>query len=256
MSSRNNNSNKNNLERALTEENKKLNDNYSVHPLDFYTLGKVKDCPKYVPNYSPNRAFYSTSNDLITRNVFSLNSKKYDNLKNNKSSSTLFQQNIKENNYLKPLEIFKTYKKYNLPSNAINKETYNIAKEKLFAKSNISLIKRGLNLTLNKFLECKKDAKLNLKGHTNKTLYDDKIKEKNLQRIKTETNYSLNHKNKDIKNKFGFSKDNNFTDINKPIIKYINPIDYSKQKLKSNTFYFDKNNQQFLKHKNWWIPDK
>ena len=29
-----------------------------------------------------------------------------------------------------------------------------------------------------------------------------------------------------------------------------------KKELKGNCLYYDKNNQQFLRHKNWWIPDK
>ena len=255
MSSRNRLYKRKDISRTLTEENKNINNNDQEHPLDFYALGKVKNCPKYIPNFSPNRAFYSTSNDLITRNIFSLNTKKYDNLKNNKNFSALSQQNIDENNYLKPLEIFKTYKKSNLPSNAINTATYNIAKEKIFTKSNISLIKKGNNLTFNTFMDYKKNAILNLKRNNNKSANDEKIKEKNLQRINTESNYNYINKNREIKKKYGFSHDN-FTEFNKPIIQYINPIDYSKQKLKNNTFYFDKNNQQFLKHKNWWIPDK
>ena len=56
----------------------KINKN---HPLDFYTLGKICDPPQYISNYNPNKGFRSASNALINRNVFSLNSSKYDNLK-------------------------------------------------------------------------------------------------------------------------------------------------------------------------------
>ena len=82
--------------------------------------------------------------------------------------------------------------------------------------------------------------------------------------MKTETNYKLNNKsNEIIKSKYGFDNndnnnnyDNKSNSISKPAIKYINPIDYSKKQLKSNTLYFDKNNQQFLRHKNWWKVEK
>ena len=134
--------------------NNKLNSD--VHPLDFYTLGKVHDPPKFTSSFCQNRAFRSTSNDLITRNVFSLNNCEYDNLKNNKKPSILSKQNIKENNYLKPLDVYKTFQKYNLNSNVVNKETYNIEKEKIFVKSNISTIRKGMNLTFSNFINCKK----------------------------------------------------------------------------------------------------
>ena len=36
-----------------------------------------------------------------------------------------------------------------------------------------------------------------------------------------------------------------------PTIKYKDPNDYTKQDLKSNTLYFDKNRNQMLKQKKW-----
>ena len=76
--------------------------------------------------------------------------------------------------------------------------------------------------------------------------------------MKTENNYKINNKSNEIKSKNGFDNNNNSYEnsINKPKIKYINPIDYTKKDLKGNTFYFDKNNQQFLRHKNWWKVEK
>ena len=90
-----------------------------------------------ISNYNPNKAFRSTSNDLIDRNIFYLNSAHYNNLiKNkNKNYSILSEQNIKENNYLNPLEVFKIYKKYSLPSNVVILETYNISKIKYYPKA-------------------------------------------------------------------------------------------------------------------------
>ena len=72
--------------------------------------------------------------------------------------------------------------------------------------------------------------------------------------MKTENNYKINNKSNEIKSKNGFDNNNNSYDnsINKPKIKYIN----TKKELKGNTLYFDKNNQQFLRHKNWWKVEK
>ena len=235
--------------------------NSDIHPLDFYTLGKVHDPPKFTSSFCQNRAFRSTSNDLITRNVFSLNNCDYDNLKNNKKPSILSQQNIKENNYLKPLDVYKTFQKYNLNSNVVNKETYNIEKEKIFVKSNISTIRKGMNLTFSNFINCKKQLLTENSIKNNTKAMRDIIDEKNLQRIKTEENIKKNKSN-EFKNRYEFPEitknglNSDRSNINKPKLRYINPIDFSKKELKGNCLYFDKNNQQFLRHKNWWIPDK
>ena len=235
--------------------------NSDIHPLDFYTLGKVHDPPKFTSSFCQNRAFRSTSNDLITRNVFSLNNCDYDNLKNNKKPSVLSQQNIKENNYLKPLDVYKTFQKYNLNSNVVNKETYNIEKEKIFVKSNISTIRKGMNLTFSNFINCKKQLLTENSIKNNTKAMRDIIDEKNLQRIKTEENIKKNKSN-EFKNRYEFPEitknglNSDRSNINKPKLRYINPIDFSKKELKGNCLYFDKNNQQFLRHKNWWIPDK
>ena len=269
MNSRNN-SQMNKITKSLTEENElsyKENNDYTRlnkiknnlnnkkntnHPLDFYTLGIVHDPPQYANHFCPNKAFQSTSNDLITRNIFSLNSPKYDNLKKEKNYSKLSQQNIKENNYLKPLEVYKTYKKYSLDSNVSNRETYNIAKEKIFAKSNISLIKKGLNLTYSNFINNKKRLiKEYSERKINKAIIDKIDENKNLQRTKTYINYTLNNKNNDNND---INNENNNIKYN---INYTNPNDYTKKDLKGNILYFDKNNKQFIRYKkNWWIPDK
>ncbi len=260
----NKNNNQLNIINNKTIDNKKYNKD--KHPLDFYTLGKADEPPIYTSSFCQNKAFRSTSNDLITRNIFSLNSCNYENLQKDKKYSTLSMQNIKENNYLKPLDVFNTHQKYNLPSNVVNKETYNIAKEKIFVKSNISLVKKGMNITHFNFINDKKKFLTeNSTQNGNKTMRDA-INQNKLQRMNTEINFKRNNKSIEIKNKYDFDSNNEIVKdnknnidndaINKPKIKYVNPIDYSKQDLKENFLYFDKNNKQFLRHKNWWIPDK
>ena len=229
-------------------------------------MGKVHDPPIYTSTFCHNKGFRSTSNDLITRNLFSLNTNQFDNLKKNKFNSTLSQQNIKENNSLKPLDVYNTYQKYSIPSNVVNTETYNIAKEKLFTKSSLSSIKKGVRLSHSNFVDYKKQL-MTENNSMNKTMKDKCIERKRTEsdnrkmgnrsneinnRLDNLENIEKNKKNNSINN--GCNSDL-LGGITKPPIKYINPIDFSKKDLKSNMLYFDKNNQQFLRHKNWWICD-
>ena len=283
MSSENNlESNKSPKEKAelKKEENKKLKPlneikkefpdikkpKKDVHPLDFYTLGKVHDPPIYTSTFCHNKGFRSTSNDLITRNLFSLNTTQFDNLKKNKFNSTLSQQNIKENNYLRPMDVFTAYQKYSIPSNVANTETYNIAKEKIFTKSSISSIRKGIRLSHSNFMDCKKQL-MTENISMNKTMKDKCLERKRTESDKRKMSNRSNEINSRIDNfeKIEKNKKNNSLNngcnsdilggITKPPIKYINPIDFTKKDLKENNLYFDKNNQQFLRHKNWWICD-
>ena len=226
--------------------NQKKDPKKDIHPLDFYALGKVHDPPLYTSTFCHNKGFRSTSNDLITRNLFSLNTTQFDNLKKNN-----------------------TYQKYSIPSNVINKETYNIAKEKLFTKSCVSSIRKGIRLSLSNYIDYKKQL-MTENISMNKTM-----KDKCLERKRTESdNRKMGNRSNELNNrldtlekieKIEKNKKNNSINngcdsdilggITKPPIKYINPIDFSKKDLKSNMLYFDKNNQQFLRHKNWWIVD-
>ena len=125
----------NNINNQFKENNNNKNNKNIIHSLVFYVLWKVNNPPKYISSFNPNKAFRSTSNDLIDRNIFYLNSAHYNNLIKKKNYSILSEQNIKENNYLNPLEVFKIYKKYSLPSNVVILETYNISKIKYYPKA-------------------------------------------------------------------------------------------------------------------------
>ena len=177
--------------------NQKKDPKKDIYPLDFYALGKVHDPPIYTSTFCHNKGFYSTSNDLITRNLFSLNTTQFDNLKKNKFNSTLSQQNIKENNYLRPLDVYNTYQKYSIPSNVINTETYNIAKEKLFAKSCVSFIKKGIRLSHSNFMDYKKQL------ITENISMNKIMKDKCLERKRTESyNRKMGNRSNEINNKF------------------------------------------------------
>ena len=193
-----------------------------IHPLDFYTLGKVHKPPNYTSHFCQNNAFRSTSNDLISSNLLSLNTFNYDSIIKEKNISTLSQQNIKENNYLKPLDAYKTYQKFNLPLNAMNKEIYNIEKEKIFVKSNTSSIKKGMYMTFTNFNNHKKKllSTDNNPKNFNKTMQDI-IPNKNIETTDTENNKNIQKKSNEIKSKLKIDTNNNKKNKNKIINKII-----------------------------------
>ena len=73
-------------------------------------------------------------------------------------------------------------------------------------------------------------------------------KDKKCEKIKID-GIKNKYKNEDIK------KINKSLSYTKGLI-YRDPNDYSKQDLKNNSFYFDKNNNQMLKQKKWIIDYK
>ena len=213
-----------------------------IHPLDFYTLGKIPSNTIY-PNLEWNKGIKSTSNDIIYRNALSINTKKYNKLDIYKKITNLYEQNITENNYMEPIKIYKTYEKYNLPKYATNIEMYKLMKEKYFARDIHSPITQGKCLSLKDFIKQKekimKKENLNLDNiNSNK---DIRLKEKKSEEIK-----KIN-KSEEIKD---ISKTHHSTII------YKDPNDYTKQDLKSNTFYFDKNRRQMLKQKKGIFENK
>ena len=128
----------------------------SYSTMEFYALGKENKDNKNLTNtnFMPsNNAFQSTSNNLLLRNYFSINNSHFDEVQKKlfKSKSTIYEQNALQNNYLNPINIYETRQKSDLPNEVLNKETYNIAKSKLFARDNISLVKKGKNISSQDF---------------------------------------------------------------------------------------------------------
>ena len=234
---------------------KKYN-NLSLHSLDFYALGKDNNYKKQNIFIQPNNGFPSTSNNLLKRNYFSINNRYYDYLKNicPKKQATIYEQNINENNYLTPISIYNSYYKYNIPSNVINKGTYNIAKEKLFAKDISSSIKKGNLVSRNDFiLEKIKLMKIkNNKNYltpTNKSINNIKTKEFKKYRSCIE----LKDKDEDIEKneKNEIKKKLEHSSSTKEFIPE-NPKDPTKEELKNRITYFDKSHEQFIRNRNWW----
>ncbi len=234
----------------------KKNNNLSLHSIDFYALGKDNNYKKPNIFIQPNNAFPSTSNNLLKRNYFSVNNRYYDYLKNicPKKQATIYEQNINENNYLTPISIYNSYNKYNIPSNVINKGTYNIAKEKLFAKDISSSIKKGNLVSRNDFILQKiKLMKIKNKNYmtpTNKSINNIKTKEFKKYRNCIELN---NDKDEDIEKneKNEIKKKLEHSSSTKEFIPK-NPKDPTKEELKNRITYFDKNNEQIIRNRNWW----
>ena len=195
-----------------------------MHPLDFYSLGKIPPNTMY-SNLIWNKAVKSTSNDIIKRNALSINTKEFNQMNVHKKLSDISEQNIAENNYMNPLKTFQTYEKCNLKRCATNREQYNILKEKYFSRDINSTIAQGKCLSKKDFLKEKEDL-LSARLSSNK---ENKCKRKD----KTESSKSFS---------CGFE--------------YKSPFDNSKQILESNKFYFDKNLNQMLKNKIWAVESK
>ena len=125
--------NRNNSSNFKANNTFSLNKNNSFHPIEFYALGKLPNGTVY-PTFQWNKGIKSTSNNIIERNVLSINTKKFNQIYSYKNLASLSQQNVTENNYMKPIKLYKTTEKYNLPKNTTNFETYKIMKEKYFSK--------------------------------------------------------------------------------------------------------------------------
>jgi hypothetical protein len=246
--------------------NDKNKNNINFRSIEFYALGKVNNYKKinhFIPN---NNGFRSTSNNLLKRNYFSINNRIFDDLKdkNPKKQATIYEQNIDENNYLTPLNVFNSFQRYDLPSNVVNQETYNIAKEKLFAKDIFSTIKKGNHISRNDFVSQKQnllgssDTKDNkfLTPNNNRSINDDNIRE--FKRYKSCIN--IMEENRDKKyNEINKEKNNDKKLINSSSSRAFvpkNPKDFTKEILANTIIHFDKNHTNIVRDRNWWKINK
>lgn len=246
----------------LSNDNSLSNQNNEhFRSIEFYGLGKVKNYQKinqFIPN---NNGFRSTSNNILKRNYFSINNRNFDELKNTipKKQATIYEQNIYENNYLTPLSVFNSNQRYDLPSNVVNQETYNIAKEKLYAKDIFSTIKKGNHLSKSDFVSEKQKLlgdkdKLYLTPN-NRTINNDNVKE--LKRYNSYINIKENNiekKNKEI-NKDNCDKKLIHSSSSK-LFNPKNPKDFTKEVLTNSIIHFDKNHSRIVRDRNWWKINK
>ena len=256
----------NDIKKNNNLSNDKNKNNINFRSIEFYALGKVNNYKKinhFIPN---NNGFRSTSNNLLKRNYFSINNRIFDDLKdkNPKKQATIYEQNIDENNYLTPLNVFNSFQRYDLPSNVVNQETYNIAKEKLFAKDIFSTIKKGNHISRNDFVSQKQnllgtaDTKDNkfLTPNNNRSINDDNIKE--FKRYNSCIN--IMEENRDKKyNEINKEKNNDKKLINSSSSRAFvpkNPKDFTKEILANTIIHFDKNHTNIVRDRNWWKINK
>jgi len=256
----------NDIKKNNNLSNDKNKNNINFRSIEFYALGKVNNYKKinhFIPN---NNGFRSTSNNLLKRNYFSINNRIFDDLKdkNPKKQATIYEQNIDENNYLTPLNVFNSFQRYDLPSNVVNQETYNIAKEKLFAKDIFSTIKKGNHISRNDFVSQKQnllgtaDTKDNkfLTPNNNRSTNDDNIRE--FKRYKSCIN--IMEENRDKKyNEINKEKNNDKKLINSSSSRAFvpkNPKDFTKEILANTIIHFDKNHTNIVRDRNWWKINK
>ena len=232
-----------NQEKDKTFFNKNItvsnNNNSMDHPLVFYALGKINESKienKTIPLYT-SQGFRSHSNDLIKRNILSYNSTFFDNLKNKKQNNTINHKIIEENDYLNPIKIYKSFHKYIPNKNCENQETYNLAKKKMYSRDIFSNIKKGMYISKNEFMDQKN------------RLINEKTK---IKKPKIKIQNSLDDSKFDDNKKHYISS---HTENNDKFI-FKDPIDHTREDLKSKDWRFDRNYKKFIKHKNWWKSDK
>ena len=235
--------------------------NQYFRSIEFYGLGKVKNYQRinqFIPN---NNGFRSTSNTLLKRNYFSINNRNFDELKNKipKKQATIYEQNIYENNYLTPLSVFNTNQRYDLPSNVLNQETFNIAKEKLYAKDIFSTIKKGNHLSKSDFFSEKQKLlgnKDKLYLTPNNSLINIK-NDKELKRYKSYINIKENSlEKKNEINKVGGNDKKLIHTSSSRLFSPKNPKDFTKEVLTNSIIHFDKNHSHIVRDRNWWKINK
>ena len=234
----------------------------------------------------------NSSINILNRNILSINNSNFDNLKKVKSQSTIYQVDKNDNNYLDPVSNYSFRNneiKENQKRNIINSlEWFNIIKNKIFSVDINTNIKKGKNISRNKFYEeknrliisPKKILNNNNKNDDNKVItsyqYINKNKNDNNSRYVNGYDYKLNSA-LSMDNIFSckrFKKDSE--ELNKKrfdINDYLNKkekIDYWKniklRKNKSLDTSLDENLKEkpkklkskylyFQNYKNWWKID-
>ena len=251
------------------------------HPIEFYSLGKLDPNRKCID--IPNNNFYKkripklnynrSSHELFDRNILSVNNPYFDRFKEVKPKQKIPIPIKDENNYLNPLKSLQIRNEQNFEGqqhNNINSlEWFHLIKNKIYIVDHPSRIKKGNNISLNEFYQEKGFPKTE-KNNNSRRGYDTNIgKSKsisyyfNIKRFKKDNEFLINQKqpfqtekeNVQIDNENNYwrklrierelknNTDNN--DIKNP----------NEKKLKNNLYYFDKNNTNIIRHKNWWIID-
>ena len=251
------------------------------HPIEFYSLGKLDPNRKCID--IPNNNFYKkripklnynrSSHELFDRNILSVNNPYFDRFKEVKPKQKIPIPIKDENNYLNPLKSLQIRNEQNFEGqqhNNINSlEWFHLIKNKIYIVDHPSRIKKGNNISLNEFYQEKGFPKTE-KSNNSRRGYDTNIgKSKsisyyfNIKRFKNDNEFLLNQKQpfQTEKENVQIDNENNYWKKLRIEMQLKNNTDNNdiknpnEKKLKNNLYYFDKNNTNIIRHKNWWIID-
>ena len=251
------------------------------HPIEFYSLGKLDPNRKCID--IPNNNFYKkripklnynrSSHELFDRNILSVNNPYFDRFKEVKPKQKIPIPIKDENNYLNPLKSLQIRNEQNFEGqqhNNINSlEWFHLIKNKIYIVDHPSRIKKGNNISLNEFYQEKGFPKTE-KSNNSRRGYDTNIgKSKsisyyfNIKRFKKDNEFLINQKQpfQTEKENVQIDNENNYwrkLRIERELKNNTDNNDMknpNEKKLKNNLYYFDKNNTNIIRHKNWWIID-
>ena len=249
----------NKSENNIKTEKLQLNPNSQIKELNIgIDLPKLNENLDIKKNYS----FRGGANNLLIRNYLSLNSNSFEKLimKTPKQYKTIFHQNCDENDYLQPFKAFKCEHKYDIPSNSINKEMYNIIRKKIYIKDNNSSIIQGKQISKDDFIHQKKDLMyINNKNNTSRNI-NRSMKEKFLEKIKIYDNpINIKEKIRELKEKTcdeivkeKYAKKQLKHSLSSRLLNLKQTINTSREELKSINTHVDKNHNIILRSRNWW----
>ena len=259
----------------------------AYHPLEFYTLGKSDPNLNKSNFFSSNNLsktnsrlnYNNSSHELFNRNLLSVNNSYIDKYKEIKPKPPIDIYLKKGNNYLEPLNSMTIRNNQIIESQKLNNinslEWFHIIKKKVYIVDQNSKIKKGNNITRNKFYEEKGMSQAEKNDNNNNTKGNDVyigscnnilgIKRIfNPRRFKKGNEYLSSQKDlfkteREIKQ---IESDNNYwkklriqhsSEGNSTISSDIKK--YDEKKLKAKFMYFDKNQKGIIRHKNWWKID-
>ena len=221
--------------------------NVKDHPLLSYYKSKLNDSLKEKYNHFPlyiENGLNNVPNDIVKRNIYSINTRYFDHLKKKKEFSIPKKKTKdEENDNFSSIKIYKSYNHKYIPDCCINMETYNLTKKKMYSRDRYSNIKTGLNITKKEFIEQKNKL---LNRDLSKSL---DFKKRHINEFENSLDDSKNENKAKLYNTINAENSNN-----KVIFK--DPNDYTIEVLKDKNLKFDRNNKIFLKHRNWWNVEK
>lgn len=132
-------------------------ENPALIKFDFYALGKTNQFHQTSHLTSNVNHISNYSNNILERNALSLNSSNLESIRNNfKNQHSVTEiQNKETNNYLNPINMYRSKDIYKINSNFSNKETFNVLREKYFANDLNSGINNQKNLSKEEFIKKK-----------------------------------------------------------------------------------------------------